>query len=1061
MKLVKQTKLHFKEGNSNKVYEADICEVGTEQYVVNFRYGKFGAPLIEGSKTASPVDMSKAQDIFDKLIKEKVAKGYQDITAGGVAADPLVFVATGEKEADRKSAVLWHLSLGVSNPPKQREKRWNIKRAIWRAGELQLPEAVEHLVKLFGKGLQNEKNIYEYCILWALGKCGEKADEATKNIAIDCLQQHRNHDWQPCANIAKSSLMLLLPEGSAGRANLLQEITQKLPPIVQEKLEQPQALSALLQTYINERQKQVHAVSFIYDLYIIGLSRPALKGVVCRALELMPLRANFFKHIRAIYKSALQQNDARTVGIIASLSEGAMQLFDSGRYNAYVNGTYIKNVKEELKKADSRAANSIATNKKFRAAAKKYYESVENQNDAATYLQFATAYLLQVDDSKDAHQGKNSQTTKWHYDYKKRQYTTTVTHYPAFLSRPIFNLITQKANDNIVFNKKGGIKYKADFDPTKDEKEKSGLFRREAHQDWWDAQPQAALHLMVDCKSEAVAKFANRILKKSTQLGDLLAKADVDFFVKMMQSGIETKSKFAVEQFKQRFNVAELTAAQMQTLLASSFAPAKEIALAAMRADPSRYFADVQLIYNFAIHSDNTLRTWVQDNWEAIFASWDADRCKLYTGLCVGFLAKANHRADQSVLQSMLHRLRTSLREYSAQLGMEVLTDLLRSSRTDVATFAAEVLSFHQRGSERLDDEILLTLILHREQGVRTYAEAILQSFGSAAVVARKDFFLNLLQTGNEIFRKLARAKLLAAAATMGAEFVGDLLSDFVQLLQRKEKVEGLHKVVYDILLGEFDQELSKIHRDVIFRLLNCEHRLAQELSANLLRRFVDMKEFAVRNIVRLAGHEALTVRQLAWNTFNNQVERMRYESEDALRLLDSDWEDTRSFAREYFRKNYREEEWAPTLLVSLCDSVREDVQAFGTEMLTKFFKGEHGTEYLWQLSQHPRPRLQLYATNYLQAYAADRADIIQRLEQYFLAVLSQVNKGRLAKDRIFAFLHAEALKNESIALFVAGLIGRISATQLIQDKARCIEILRDIRLRFADIELVCEIETA
>ena len=55
MKLVKQTKLVFVEGRSEKVYEIDLCEVGTNQFVVNFRYGKRGGPLKDGSKTVAPV----------------------------------------------------------------------------------------------------------------------------------------------------------------------------------------------------------------------------------------------------------------------------------------------------------------------------------------------------------------------------------------------------------------------------------------------------------------------------------------------------------------------------------------------------------------------------------------------------------------------------------------------------------------------------------------------------------------------------------------------------------------------------------------------------------------------------------------------------------------------------------------------------------------------------------------------------------------------------------------------------------------------------------------------
>ena len=63
MKLIKRTTLHFREGTSDKVYEVDLCEVGADAYVVNFRYGRRGAQLKEGSKTVSAVALAEAEKI--------------------------------------------------------------------------------------------------------------------------------------------------------------------------------------------------------------------------------------------------------------------------------------------------------------------------------------------------------------------------------------------------------------------------------------------------------------------------------------------------------------------------------------------------------------------------------------------------------------------------------------------------------------------------------------------------------------------------------------------------------------------------------------------------------------------------------------------------------------------------------------------------------------------------------------------------------------------------------------------------------------------------------------
>lgn len=73
--------LFFKEGSSDKVYHATI-EVKDSGYVVNFAYGRRGAALTNGSKTQQPVDLPSAEKIFNKIVKEKIAKGYVEDSSG-------------------------------------------------------------------------------------------------------------------------------------------------------------------------------------------------------------------------------------------------------------------------------------------------------------------------------------------------------------------------------------------------------------------------------------------------------------------------------------------------------------------------------------------------------------------------------------------------------------------------------------------------------------------------------------------------------------------------------------------------------------------------------------------------------------------------------------------------------------------------------------------------------------------------------------------------------------------------------------------------------------------
>lgn len=70
-----QTTLYYREGSSDKVYSVNVASSGTG-YVVNYRYGRRGAALTDGTKTSTPVSLERATLIYQKLIGEKTAKGY-------------------------------------------------------------------------------------------------------------------------------------------------------------------------------------------------------------------------------------------------------------------------------------------------------------------------------------------------------------------------------------------------------------------------------------------------------------------------------------------------------------------------------------------------------------------------------------------------------------------------------------------------------------------------------------------------------------------------------------------------------------------------------------------------------------------------------------------------------------------------------------------------------------------------------------------------------------------------------------------------------------------------
>lgn len=74
------TALYFREGNSDKEYHVAIEPEG-EGYHVTYAYGRRGNTLTTGSKMQNVVDLTEATAIHDKLVRQKMAKGYR--TANG------------------------------------------------------------------------------------------------------------------------------------------------------------------------------------------------------------------------------------------------------------------------------------------------------------------------------------------------------------------------------------------------------------------------------------------------------------------------------------------------------------------------------------------------------------------------------------------------------------------------------------------------------------------------------------------------------------------------------------------------------------------------------------------------------------------------------------------------------------------------------------------------------------------------------------------------------------------------------------------------------------------
>ncbi|MEO1273468.1 MAG: WGR domain-containing protein, partial [Myxococcota bacterium] len=274
MKLIQQTILLFQRGRSEKVYEVDLCEVGDGQYVVNFRYGRRGASLKDGSKTPLPVSLAQAEAAFEKLVSAKTKAGYVDVTGrdlgvsspapGPAVAGPTMAPATpsasvlsaasGRRLGGRAQAVLDRLMLGDVVQTRGRRRRrgrgapvrsgsstWSLNRAIWKAGEMRLREAAPLMMGMLG----SQGALRDYSVVWALGRCGDPvAIGALNRVFVD--GRHPSH----VRRMAAEALMSLYDD--SGKARFREALVDALPVVVREALEagDADALCAVVRTLL-------------------------------------------------------------------------------------------------------------------------------------------------------------------------------------------------------------------------------------------------------------------------------------------------------------------------------------------------------------------------------------------------------------------------------------------------------------------------------------------------------------------------------------------------------------------------------------------------------------------------------------------------------------------------------------------------------------------------------------------------------------------------------------------------------------------------------------------
>lgn len=1094
MRIARNVKLFFREGNSDKTYEIDLCEVGPEQYIVNFRYGKRFGTLKEGTKTVTPVALSAATVIFDALEKEKRSKGY---LGEQEAVQDLSFVPVDTTQVTdvKHRAILKRLQGAIEGKPAYKTA-WKISRVIWKAGELKITASVPYLIKLVEKGDAMQR----YSALWALGRCADPA-------AAPVLRSYAENSSYGLnvRMLAANGLLLVLPPEE--RTAHIQSYFLRLPEIFQETITKNDAQQ--IYNLVHERvivQEQLN-YPLLEDLYLVAYENAAVREGVAAFLRHVPLRPSYFQHVRHIYKQAELRNDFGVVALLAARFEREAAMFNNPGTrldyddNEYIPSVYVPELaesfkaKKELKKPASKLAYSDKTKNYLKRRMLRNLRGFGERGELE-YVRQATALLLEYDESRDA--SKEYQLRE--YAYINNRYTTVYKQFPANSKAILLNYILRGNAANLRLTANGLEWY---FEPQPDGNgqttpntvlganpdankaaEKNNLIKKlfgwfggdksapappvnpgvpPEYQpapaapisevpflELWQQLPQSFVQLLISAKMEAVHMFAIEQLKAHPEYTALKEKMDEKVIYNLLVNPFNIPAFFGLELAREKYDPANLSFFLLYALTVSPLEAARAQGLEWVAQNLPACFGDADFLLRTMFSGYKDVRDFVRKHLTTDYLPIDKARVQAAKSIAALLAITSATPQVNDNLNDGCAILELFCAEALRETGMPVIEDLLKSAVPANHAFAARLLLLKQGHLNfgEVSDALLQKLLTNGYAPVRTAGMGILKAMPAEDLLKRPELLLEIVLATHADIRKEVRP-LIASLVQQDTRLAVYLVNELVPRLMRKETAEGIHDDIAAILSHELVNYLQDVDTATALRLLYSNYRAAQEFGVLVLEKYIPAEALTIKQVIAAGSHELLTVREWSWNFYHKNAARIRYERDAAIGLLDAKWDDTRRAAQEFFRTQFSENDWTPETLVAIADSVRPDIQAFGREMLLKFFKEADGHTYLLKLSQHPSVTMQLFATNYLEHYATGNLDYLRDLEHYFRSVLSRVNKARAAKERIFNFLEKEALRSPAAADYIGHIIAHISATVSIGDKARCIQIMRTIQQQF------------
>lgn len=1028
MQVVRSVRLWMKEGRSDKLYEVDLIDLERAdvdaRYLVNFRYGRRGTSLRDGTKTSSPVTRSNAEKLFDSVVVSKINDGYRRVDGDA----PMAALDTGVPTNGRDTELLKKLAICARSawPDNERD------RLFWRLGVIRLAAAYPQLAAIAGKiGAANAS----YSLVYALTRCGG-AD------AVDLLRS--------CADV--NSSLVTRDYAAYAVASELMGARRTPPRLSLPRTTDPAATRDIEMALANgdgaELLQALQAASSAHpgfgNRFLIALAHHALADAAARrtllaAVRAMTPRPPYVQVLRRLFKYADLTDDGPLFAATARQFELATPMYRRNRVHndrVWLPGSrQALKLSEELQSDAPRLALSDQTLLYFkRRAWRMLRKRAELGQDAFTSM--ASELLLAFTDAD----GVKPATWTEYIRIDGRFQSAPVASEALSRVWSVSHLLheaaeTSRFNPSALTHRLVGARAPAR--------------REEAFPALWDAQPQRLLRIATLARNHAAARFAAEALRQGPPRPEAM---DITAIGGLLASPYPEVTTLAAAIARRLIDAGKAEAALIAALLEATTQEMRDLAIRAIDDRADWPWADSALaraaLTSPHEHVQGRTRGWLRDR------APSQDQRARATEAFAGWLALLPPELDDAMragLTAALALLRELWPDRDCPLQPEIIESLTGHASLDVQAASIQLIAVTPTRPGDLPAAFWQAILQADAPEIRIASMALLARLDDSELAQHRDG-ITLAATGAHAGLRAAARPLVTRLAATDHDFAIHLRDVLMAGFFRADPIEGHAADMVTLFVDALPRAAAAIDDGTLWRLLQARANGARMMGAKLLQSR-EPQRFSVRQLARLGNHPFAAVRRFALQAFADDEARFRADPQNAVLLVESEWDDVRTTAVNRLTSWPSDALPAPALAV-MADSTVPAVQDGARLLLRRSLADGDVAEVLERVLEHPSGSFHLFVTELITGDTLADAGIFAKFLTQARIILMQINRGRVAKNRIFTALRNEALAHRNRAADIAQLLHDFTLSVTLRDKAPALIILRDIARAWPDLTL-------